>query len=138
MFCWAMCSMCLAWAFVVAVPLKMLVIPVSSDVGRHMIAVVVLHLIAVVVLPTSVIVALASETVEATIKGLHLLTKESIFALQNFNFGLLDVESVHKSGYDLKKHMHGDCTLLNVATGGRQDFSWVVPEPNPMGDLDWG
>ena len=67
MFCWAMCSMCLAWAFVVAVPVNMLVIPVSSDVGRHMI----------------VIVALASntvevnDTVEATIKGLHLLRRPS-------------------------------------------------------------
>ena len=128
--------MCLAWAFVVAVPVNLLVIPVSSGVG--------LHMIVIVALPTIVIIALASnaaevnDTVEATIKGLHLLTEDSVFTLQNINFGLLDVESVHKSGCDLKKYMHGDCTLLTVAIGGPQDGSWVIPELNPMGDLDFG
>ena len=93
MFNGAMCSMCLAGALVVAVPVNLLVIPISSGVG--------LHMIVIVALPTIVMIALASNTVEvsntveATIKGLHLLTEDSVFALQKFNFGLLDVESVH-------------------------------------------
>ena len=50
---------------------------------------------------------------------------------------MLDVVSVHESDCDLKKNMHGNCTLLTV-TRGPQDGGWVVPELNPMGDLDFG
>ena len=83
MFNGAMCSMCLAGALVVAVPVNLLVIPISSGVGLHMIVIVALQTIA---LQTIVMIALVSNTVEATVEGLQVLSQDSIFIRQKINF----------------------------------------------------